>query len=320
MPHVFRAADAAPDPSEKDDRLRAAQRAAEQSALAAAYTYLQRAVGVIALMLPIVLVGVNFVFFDHDVKGSISEYYYTPVGSVFVGSLCALAVFFLSYNHRPLPNYKVDNYLSSIRDVERRIQLAEAQSSRELPEVDKPSGIPSTFEEHAELMYSLQLLAMQCDLTRVVTFMYGREITGRTYPALGINESHHSISHHGNDPEKLAKLVLIQTHHMNLLSKYLEKLKATPDGDGTLLDHSTLMFTAGLSNSDRHSHTPLFNLVVGGGGGTLKGGRHIVFPEGTPKTNLYMTLLQKMGVQVEKIGDSTGTFRELSELSQSTSA
>jgi hypothetical protein len=113
----FRAADAAPDPGEKDDRLRAAQRAAEQSALAAAYTYLQRAVGVIALMLPIVLVGMNLVFFDHDVKGSISEYYYTPVGSVFVGSLCALAVFFLSYNHRPLPNYKVDNYLSTAASI-----------------------------------------------------------------------------------------------------------------------------------------------------------------------------------------------------------
>jgi hypothetical protein len=212
---------------------------------------------------------------------------------------------------------KVDNYLSSIRDVERRIQLAEQQSSRELPEVDKPSGIPATFEEHADLMYSLQLLALQCDLTRVVTFMYGREITGRTYPALGINESHHSISHHGNDPEKLAKLVLIQTHHINLLAKYLEKLKATPDGDGNLLDHSMLMFTAGLSNSDRHSHSPLFNLVVGGGAGTLKGGQHISYPEGTPQTNLYMTLLQKMDVQVEKIGDSTGTFKELSEMSRS---
>jgi hypothetical protein len=209
---------------------------------------------------------------------------------------------------------KVDNYLSSIRDVERRIQRAEEQSSRELPEVEKPSGIPSTFEEHAELMYDLQLLAFQCDLTRVITFMYGREITGRTYPALGINESHHSISHHGNDPEKLAKLVIIQTHHMNLLAKFLEKMKGTQDGDGNLLDHSMIMFGAGLSNSDRHSHSPMYTMVVGGGGGTLKGGQHIVYPEHTPQTNLYMTLLEKMGVPVEKIGDSTGKFTELSEM------
>jgi hypothetical protein len=215
---------------------------------------------------------------------------------------------------------KIDNYLESVRDVERRIQKAEEQSSRELPEVEKPSGIPATFEDHAALMYDLQLLALQTDLTRVVTFMYGREITGRTYPALGINESHHSISHHGNDPEKLAKLVLIQTHHMNLLAKHLEKLKATPDGDGSLLDHTMVMFGSGLSNSDRHSHSPLFTMVVGGKTWALKGGQHISYPEDTPQTNLYMTLLQKMGVPVEKIGDSTGTFRELSEISQTTGA
>ena len=213
---------------------------------------------------------------------------------------------------------KVDNYLESVRDVERRIQKAEEQSSRELPEVEKPSGVPSTFEEHAELMYDLQLLAFQTDITRVTTFMYGREITGRTYPALGINESHHSISHHAEDPEKLAKLVLIQSHHMNLFSQYLEKLRATPDGDGTLLDNVMLLYGTGLGNSDRHLHHDLGTLLVGGGAGAIKGNRHLDYPEDTPLSNLHLTLLEKMGVPAESLGDSTGTFQELSGLTSST--
>lgn len=209
---------------------------------------------------------------------------------------------------------KVDNYLESVRDVERRIRKAEEQSSRELPEVDKPSGVPASFEEHAELMYDLQLLAFQSDLTRVTTFMYGREITGRTYPALGINESHHSISHHGEDPEKIAKLIRIQSHHVALFAKYIEKLKATPDGDGTLLDHSMIMFGSGIANSDRHTHGPLHPVIIGGGGGTIKGGRHIAYPDNTPLANLHLTLLDKMGVPMEKLGDSTGQMKELSEV------
>ena len=207
---------------------------------------------------------------------------------------------------------KVDNYLESVRDVERRIQKAEEQSSREMPNVAKPGGVPATFEEHAALMYDLQLLAYQSDLTRVITFMYGREITGRTYPALGINESHHSISHHGEDPEKLAKLAVIQAHHVSLFANYLAKLKATPDGDGSLLDHSMILFGSGISNSDRHTHVELHPVVVGGGAGTLKGGRHIAHKTGTPLANLHLTLLNKMGVPLEKLGDSTGQMNELS--------
>ena len=206
---------------------------------------------------------------------------------------------------------KVDNYLESVRDVERRIQKAEEQSSREMPNVAKPGGVPATFEEHAALMYDLQLLAYQSDLTRVITFMYGREITGRTYPALGINESHHSISHHGEDPEKLAKLAVIQAHHVSLFANYLAKLKATPDGDGSLLDHSMILFGSGISNSDRHTHVELHPVVVGGGGGTLKGGRHIAHKTGTPLANLHLTLLNKMGVPIDKLGDSNGQMSDL---------
>ena len=209
---------------------------------------------------------------------------------------------------------KIENYFQSVRDVERRIQKAEQQSNRSVASVAKPGGVPATFEDHAALMYDLQLLAYQSDLTRVITFMYGREITGRTYPALGINESHHSISHHGEDPEKLAKLAVIQAHHVSLFANYLAKLKATQDGDGTLLDHSILLYGSGISNSDRHTHVELHPVVVGGGGGTHKGGRHITYPSGTPLSNLHLTLMNKMGVRLDTLGDSTGVLKELSDL------
>jgi hypothetical protein len=208
-------------------------------------------------------------------------------------------------------NTKVSDYLESLRDVERRIQKAEEQSSRELPEVDRPVGIPDSFDEHVTLLYDLQVLAYQCDLTRVITFMSGREQSARTYPQLGISDPHHQLTHHQNDPEKLEKCTKIQKHHVELFTAYLEKLCSIPDGDGSLLDHIVILFGAGLSNSDRHTHSPLPTVVVGGPG-TLKGGRHLVFPEGTPLTNLHVTLLDKVGVPIEKLGDSTGTFKELS--------
>ncbi len=208
-------------------------------------------------------------------------------------------------------NTKVSDYLESLRDVERRIQKAEEQSSRELPEVDRPAGIPDSFDEHVTLLYDLQVLAYQCDLTRVITFMYGREQSARTYPQLGISDPHHQLTHHQNDPEKLEKCTKIQTHHAELFTAYLEKLRSIPDGDGSLLDHMVILFGGGLSNSDRHTHSPLPTVVVGGAG-ILKGGRHLIYPEGTPLTNLHVTLLDKVGVPVDKLGDSTGTFRELS--------
>jgi len=211
-------------------------------------------------------------------------------------------------------NRKVDDYLASLRDVERRIQKAEEQSSKELPDVKQPVGIPDNFAEHVRLLYDLQLLAYQSDLTRVITFMYGREQTGRPYPHIGVPEPHHPLTHHQQDPAKMDKCTRIQRHHIELFTEFLGKLRNTPDGNGSLLDHSILLFGSGISNSDRHTHGPLPIFLAGGGAGAIKGGRHIVVPEHTPLTNLQLTLLNRMGVPAEMIGDSTGQFKELSEL------
>jgi len=211
-------------------------------------------------------------------------------------------------------NRKVNDYLTSLRDVERRIQLTEEQSAKEVPDVARPAGIPDSFDEHAHLLYDLQLLAYQSDITRVITFMYGREQSPRPYPQIGIPEPHHPVTHHQNDPEKMAKCVKIQQYHLKLFTDYLEKLRNTPDGDGSLLDNVMILYGAAISNSDRHSHGPLPTLLVGGGSGTLKGGRHLVYPEHTPLTNLQLTMLNMLGVPTEKLGDSTGQFKELSAL------
>ena len=212
-------------------------------------------------------------------------------------------------------NRKMSDYLASLRDVERRIQKAEEQSSKALPGVTQPAGIPEKFEDQVRLLYDLQLLAYQSDLTRVTTFMYGREQTGRPYPQIGVPEPHHPLTHHQNNPEKMEKCAKIQRYHVGLLAEHLEKLRNTPDGDGSLLDHAIVLFGSGISNSDRHTHGPLPVVVIGGGGGTLKGGRHLIYPEHTPLTNLQLTLLNKLGVPAEKLGDSTGRFKDLSELS-----
>jgi hypothetical protein len=214
-------------------------------------------------------------------------------------------------------NGKVSDYLESLRDVERRIQKAEeqnAQNTANLPSVERPVGIPDSFERHVGLLYDLQLLAFQSDLTRVTTFMYGREQNGRPYPQIGVPEPHHPLTHHQDLPEKMEKCAKIQTHHVKLFADYLEKLRSTPDGDGSLLDHVILLYGGGISHSDRHTHGPLPTLVVGGGSGTIKGGRHLVYPEHTPLTNLQLTLLANLGVPAEKLGDSTGQLKELAGL------
>ena len=211
----------------------------------------------------------------------------------------------------PADTTKVSDYLESLRAVERQIQKAEEQSARELPDVTRPVGIPGSFEEHVELLYDLQVLAYQCDITRVITFMYGREQSARTYPQVGVPDPHHQLSHHANDPEKLEKCTKIQVLHVEMFTKYLEKLAAVREGDGSLLDSSVILFGSGLSNSDRHTHGPLPTVVVGGGAGTIKGGRHLVYPDGTPFSNLHLTLLDKVGVPVDKLGDSTGKINEL---------
>jgi hypothetical protein len=214
-------------------------------------------------------------------------------------------------------NRKVNDYLASLRDVERRIQKAEEQSAKEAPDVELPAGIPDGFEPHVALLYDLQLLAFQSDLTRVTTFMYGREQNGRPYPQIGVPEPHHPLTHHQNDPVKMEKCARIQTYHVKLFADYLGKLRSTADGDGSLLDHVILLYGMGISHSDRHTHGPLPTLVVGGGAGTIKGGRHLVYAEHTPLTNLQLTLLGNLGVPTERLGDSTGQLKELSGLSSS---
>ena len=201
---------------------------------------------------------------------------------------------------------KVDEYIEAVRDVERRIQRAEEQSDVALPAVEQPQGAPPVFEDHLALMLDLQLLALQSDLTRVITFMIGKEQSARPYPQIGVPEAHHPLSHHNDIPELIAHMSKINRYHVELFSKYLAKLRATPDGDGTLLDHVTILYGSGISNSTRHSGDNLPLLVVGGGSGTLKGGRHLAYSNQPTMANLLVTLMDKMGTPVEKIGGSTG--------------
>ena len=206
---------------------------------------------------------------------------------------------------------KLHEYLDAVREVERRIQIGEERGARELPTVESPEGIPFSYEEHAKLMFDLQVLAYRTDLTRVNTFMVGRELSGATYPQIGVNDSHHPITHHAGDEKLIAKVAKINHYHVSLFTEYLEKLRATADGDGTLLDQVMILYGSGLSEGNRHVHTNLPILVVGGGAGEIKGGRHIRYPEGTHLTNLQLTLLRKMGVAAELFGNSDGTLEGL---------
>ena len=201
---------------------------------------------------------------------------------------------------------KVDQYGEAIRDVERRIQKAEEQSDLELPAIDQPQGAPPVFEDHLELMLDLQLLAFQADLTRVISFMLSKEQSARPYPQIGVAEAHHPLSHHNDVPELVERMSKINRYHAELFAGYLAKLRATPDGDGTLLDHVTVLYGAGISNSNRHSGDNLPLLLAGGGGGRIKGGRHLKYTDAPPMSNLLVTLMDKMDVPVERIGGSTG--------------
>jgi hypothetical protein len=200
---------------------------------------------------------------------------------------------------------KLTEYLSSIRDVEQRIQLAEAQADEELPLVDHPAGIPADWEAHMKLMIDLQVLAYQCDLTRVITFMVGREHSGMTYPQIGVPDSHHPISHYAGELEKIEKVAKINAYHMKMFAYYVERLKATPDGDGTLLDHITMMYGAGIADSNSHDPYDIPIILVGKGTGYLKGGRHIRFRD-VPLANLHLTLMDQFGIRMDKFGDSNG--------------
>ncbi len=204
---------------------------------------------------------------------------------------------------------KIDQYTEAIRDVERRIQRAEEQSEIELPEMDQPQGAPPVFEDHLALMLDMQLLAFQTDLTRVISFMLGKEQSARPYPQIGVPEAHHPLSHHNDDPALIAHMSKINRYHTQLFSNYLGKLRATPDGDGSLLDHMTILYGSGISNSTAHSGVNLPVLVVGGGAGKLKGGRHLKYADKPSMANLLLTLMDKLDVPVERVGGSTGKLQ-----------
>jgi hypothetical protein len=200
---------------------------------------------------------------------------------------------------------KLSEYLEAIRGVERRIQIAEEQNDREVPVIAHPAGIPAKWEDHVKLMFDLETLAFQCDLTRVITMMVGHEHSGMTYPQIGVPDAHHPISHHQQEPEKVAKVAKINAYHVKTFSYFLEKLKSTPDGQGSLLDHATIVYGAGIADSNSHSPYNIPVMLAGGGAGNLKGGRHIRF-KNVPLANVHLTLLDQLGAHCDKIGDSTG--------------
>ena len=214
----------------------------------------------------------------------------------------------------PADRAKLGEYLDTVREVERRIQKAEADvATSSLPtDLERPLGVPAAYTDHAKLMFDLQVLAMQGDITRVCTFQLARETSNRTYAAeTGVADPHHPLSHHGNDPEKIARMAKINAYHVSLFGYYLERLKATPDGDGSLLDHSVILYGRGIGNPNVHDHTNLPILVAGGAAGGMKGGRHIRYNQPVPLANLHLTLLDKVGVKIDSFADSTGKINDL---------
>ena len=209
---------------------------------------------------------------------------------------------------------RISQYLDTVRQVERRIQKAEADAEdNPLPDLDRPVGVPAAYADHARLMFDLQVLALQGDVTRIITFQLARETSNRTYPEIGVSDPHHPLSHHGNDPEKIARMAKINQFHVSLFAEFLGKLKATPEGNGTLLDHSLYLYGSGIGNPNVHDHTNLPILVAGGAAGGMKGGRHIKYEKPKPLANLHLTLLDKVGVHLDKFADSKGKVDELFE-------
>ena len=207
---------------------------------------------------------------------------------------------------------RVGEYLDTVREVERRIQRAEAETmDNALPDLDRPVGVPAAYADHAALMFDLQALALQGDVTRVVTFQLARESSNRTYSEIGVPDPHHPTSHHGNDPAKLAMLAKINQYHVSLFARFLEQLAETPDGDGSLLDHSLYLYGSGMGNPNVHDHVDLPIVVAGGGAGRARGGRHIKYAEPEPMANLHLALLDAAGIRLEKFADSTGRIESL---------
>ena len=220
----------------------------------------------------------------------------------------------LKRNLGPADRSKVDDYLQAVREVERRIQKAEADTKdHALPDLDRPAGVPAAYADHAKLMFELQILAFQGDITRVTTFQLARETSNRTYPEIGVSDPHHPLSHHGNDPDKIAKMSKINAFHVSLFADFLQKMKATADGDGTLLDNALFLYGSGMGNPNAHDHHNLPVIVAGGAAGGMKGGRHIRFEKPTPLANVHLTLLDKAGVKLDAFGDSTGKIVQLGE-------
>jgi hypothetical protein len=220
----------------------------------------------------------------------------------------------LKRNLGPADQARVNEYLDTVREVERRIQKAEADvATGSLPaDLERPLGVPASYTDHAKLMFDLQVLAMQGDITRVCTFQLARETSNRTYVAeTGVADPHHPLTHHGNDPEKIARMAKINAFHVSLFAYYIDRLRATPDGNGTLLDHSLILYGSGIGNPNIHDHTNLPVLVAGGAAGGMKGGRHIRYDQPVPLANLHLSLLDKVGVRIDSFADSTGKINDL---------
>ncbi len=206
----------------------------------------------------------------------------------------------------------VEEYLNAVREIERRIQRVEQNSATTpLPTADQPAGVPDAYDEHVELLFEMLALAYQADVTRVSCFQMARELSGRTYPDIGVPEAHHSVSHHQLQPHNIEQYTKINTHHVSLFSKLIERMHNTPDGDGTLLDHTIMLYGAGMGDGDHHTPYNLPVILVGGGCGTLAGGRHMKYEMDTPFMNLRLTLLDKVGVHLDGIADSTGRLANL---------
>ncbi len=215
----------------------------------------------------------------------------------------------------PRDRSKLSEYLEAIRDIERRIQKAEQQNATlKLPVMERPSSVPEAFEDHARLMMDLQVMAFQTDMTRVITFMLGRAGSNRSYRSIGVPDGHHSITHHQNDPVKVANVAKIDAHLVETFAYFLDRLRSTPDGDGSLLDHSLIVYGSSLSDANAHTHHDLPIVLAGGGAGQIKGGRHLRYPKDTPLNNLLLNLLDKAGVPTEKFGDATGRLDYLSDV------
>ena len=214
----------------------------------------------------------------------------------------------------PKDRAKVTEYLDSVREVERRIEQAESDArDNPLPDLDRPKGVPASYADHARLMFDLQLLAFQGDITRVITFQLARETSNRTYPEIGVSDPHHPLTHHGNDPEKVAKVAKINRFHVSLFAEFLQRMRDTPEGDGSLLDHSLYLYGSGMGDPNVHDHQNLPILVAGGAAGKMRGGRHIRFEKPTALANLHLTLMDKVGVQLEQFADSNGMVDDLFE-------